>query len=46
MDKSAPAIQLAKLFTVYQLRLLTITDNGKFAGVVELKAFCAQLFWA
>lgn len=46
VDKSAPAIQLAKLFTVHQLRLLTITDRGRFVGVVELKSFCAQLFWA
>ena len=46
VDKSAPAIQLAKLFTMHQLRLLTITDRGKFVGVVELKSFCAQLFWA
>ena len=46
VETSAPAIQLAKLFTMHQLRLLTITENGKFAGVVELKSFCAQLFWA
>ena len=46
VDVSVPAIQVAKLFTVHQLRLLTITDHGKFAGVVELKSFCAQLFWA
>ena len=46
VDKSAPAIQVAKLFTVHQLRILVITDHGKYAGVVELKSFCAQLFWA
>ena len=46
VDRSAPAIQVAKLFTMHQLRLLTITDRGKFVGVVELKSFCAQLFWA
>ena len=45
VDKSAPAIQVAKLFTVHQLRILVITDHGKYAGVVELKAFCAKLFW-
>ena len=45
VDKSAPAIQVAKLFTVHQLRILVITDRGKYAGVVELKAFCAKLFW-
>lgn len=46
VDKTVPAIQVAKLFTVHQLRLLTITDRGRFAGVIELKSFCAQLFWA
>lgn len=46
VETSVPAIQVAKLFTVHQLRLLTITDHGKFAGVIELKSFCAQLFWA
>ena len=45
VDKSVPAIQLAKLFTMHQLRQLVIADHGKFAGVVELKSFCAQLFW-
>ena len=46
VEKSVPAIQIAKLFTMHQLRQLVITDHGRFAGVVELKAFCAQLFWA
>ncbi len=45
VEKSVPAIQLAKLFTMHQLRQLVITDGGRFAGVVELKAFCAKLFW-
>ena len=45
VETSAPAIQVAKLFTVHQLRILVITDHGKYAGVVELKAFCAKLFW-
>ena len=45
VDKSVPAIQVAKLFTVHQLRILVITDRGRYAGVVELKAFCAKLFW-
>lgn len=46
VDISVPAIQLAKLFTMHQLRQLVILENGRFAGVVELKSFCAQLFWA
>ena len=45
VDKSVPAIQLAKLFTMHQLRQLVILDGGRFAGVAELKSFCAKLFW-
>jgi len=45
VEKNVPAIQVAKLFMVHQLRQLVITDGGKFAGVAELKAFCAKLFW-
>lgn len=45
VEKTVPAIQLAKLFTMHRLRQLVITDGGKFAGVVELKKFCAKLFW-
>ncbi len=45
-DRKAPAIQLAKLFLVHKARQLVITDaDGKLAGVVELKDFCAKLFW-
>ena len=45
VEKNVPAIQLAKLFTMHQLRQLVITDGGRFCGVVELKKFCAKLFW-
>ena len=45
VEKSVPAIQLAKLFTVKELHQLVITDGGRFAGVVELKKFCSRLFW-
>ena len=45
VEKTAPAIQLAKLFTISQLHQLVITDNGRFVGVVEIKKFCARLFW-
>ena len=45
VEKTVPAIQLAKLFTMHRLRQLVITDGGRFAGVVELKNFCAKLFW-
>ena len=45
VEKTVPAIQLAKLFTRDKLRQLIITDNGRFVGVVELKKFCARIFW-
>ena len=45
VDKGAPAIQLAKLFTINKLHQLIITDNGRFVGVVEIRKFCARLFW-
>ena len=46
VDRDVPAIQLAKLFLVHHLRQLVITGkDGRLAGVVELKEFCAKLFW-
>ena len=45
VEKDAPAIQLAKLFTQDQLRQLVITDGGRFVGVVEIKKFCSRIFW-
>ena len=45
VDREVPAVQLAKLFLVHQIRKLIITGpGGKLAGVVELKEFCAKLF--
>ncbi len=46
VDREVPAIQLAKLFLVNNVHKLVITGpGGKLAGVVELKEFCAKLFW-
>ena len=46
VDSDVPAVQLAKLFLVHQVRKLIITGpEGRLAGVVELKEFCAKLFW-
>lgn len=46
VDREVPAIQLAKLFLVHKTRMLVITgEEGKLVGVVELKDFCAKLFW-
>ena len=45
VESDVPAVQLAKLFLVDKVSQLIITRDGKFAGVVELKSFCARLFW-
>ena len=45
VEADVPAVQLAKLFLVDKVSQLMITNNGKYAGVVELKSFCARLFW-
>ncbi len=45
VEADVPAVQLAKLFLVDKVSQLIITRDGKYAGVVELKSFCARLFW-
>lgn len=45
VESDVPAVQLAKLFLVNKVSQLLITRDGKYAGVVELKSFCARLFW-
>ncbi|MBR7156533.1 MAG: PTS sugar transporter subunit IIA [Lentisphaeria bacterium] len=45
VDSTVPAVQLAKLFLVNKTNQLLVTKEGKFAGMVELKSFCARLFW-
>lgn len=41
-----PAVQLAKLFLMHKLqKLLVVDDSNRLAGIVELKDFCAKLFW-
>ena len=40
------AIQLAKLFLAQETAQLIITDaNGRLAGLVSLREFCAKFFW-
>lgn len=46
VDADVPAIQLAKLFLIHNVRrLVVVNSGGKLAGIVELKDFCANLFW-
>ncbi len=45
VEADVPAVQLAKLFLTNKVSQLLITRDGKYAGVVELKSFCARLFW-
>ena len=46
VNEDIPAVQLAKLFLMNKLqKLLVVDDANRLAGVVELKDFCAKLFW-
>lgn len=45
VEADVPAVQLAKLFLVNKVSQMLITRDGKYAGIVELKSFCARLFW-
>ena len=46
VSEDVPAVQLAKLFLTDGIRCLAVTDSqGKLAGIVKLKEFCAKFFW-
>mgnify|MGYP001780538768 FL=1 len=46
VDESVPAVQLAKLFLVNNIKQLIVIDSaGKLAGIVNLKKFASRLFW-
>lgn len=46
VNEDIPAVQLAKLFLTNNLQKLMVLDNqGKFAGVVDLRKFASHLFW-
>ena len=41
-----PAIQLAKMFLMQNVRQIQVVEGSKFVGVVNLHSFNAQVFWA
>jgi len=41
-----PAIQLAKIFLIQQIRQIQVVENQRFLGVVNLDSFTSQIFWA
>ena len=41
-----PAIQLAKMFLMNNVRQIQVVDGKRFVGVVNLHSFNAQVFWA
>lgn len=46
VSEDVPAIQLAKLFLEQEAAQLIITDkDGRLAGLVSLREFCAKFFW-
>jgi PTS system nitrogen regulatory IIA component len=46
VDQGIPAIQLAKIFLMENVRQIVVTKEGKLAGVVNLQNFITKLFWA
>lgn len=45
VEGDLPAIQLAKLFLMEKITQIIVTENGKYAGVVNLQDFNRKLFW-
>lgn len=45
VDIDIPAIQLAKLFIMHKVDQILVMDNGKLAGLVNMKDFVLKLFW-
>ena len=41
-----PAIQLAKIFLMQQVRQIQVVEGRRFLGVVNLDGFSSQIFWA
>lgn len=46
IDESVPAIQLAKIFLMKNIRQIIVTKEGKLSGVVNINGFITKLFWA
>ncbi len=45
VDIDIPAVQLAKLFIMHKVEQILVIDEGKLAGVVNIKDFVLKLFW-
>ncbi len=45
VDIDIPAIQLAKLFIMHKVDQILVLNNGKLAGLVNMKDFVLKLFW-
>ena len=46
VESSIPAIQLAKIFLMKNIRQILVTSNSKLVGVVNLDSFIKKFFWA
>jgi nitrogen PTS system EIIA component len=46
VDETVPAIQIAKIFLMNNVRQVIVTSDGKLAGVVNINGFITKLFWA
>ena len=45
VDINIPAVQLAKLFIMHKVDQILVIENGKLAGLVNMKDFVLKLFW-
>ncbi|MBN1268438.1 MAG: PTS sugar transporter subunit IIA [Kiritimatiellae bacterium] len=46
IQPDTPAIQLARIFLMRNVRQILVLDGRRLVGVVNLDSFIAQLFWA
>ncbi len=46
VEFDTPAIQLAKIFLVNNVRQILVTRGGRLVGVANLQGFMAKIFWA
>lgn len=46
VDEGVPAVQLAKIFLMKNIRQILVTRKSKLVGVVNLDSFIKKFFWA
>ncbi|MBN1269544.1 MAG: PTS sugar transporter subunit IIA [Kiritimatiellae bacterium] len=46
LHPDTPAIQVAKMFLMHEVRQIEVIEGRRLVGVVNIESFIAQLFWA